>query len=142
MYMYNYVVSLTLSLSVCLCVCLFYSFAATKNELHEFSPTKEPLLSMLEGEIQTMYMCKPGEGLSVLADSKTSPPVLALVSLCVLLAGRLRSVKHGGVSERGGGVIVVCCPVQPLREPWCSWTPGSCHGGWTSLTARQIGRYR
>ena len=68
---YNYVVSLTLSLSVCLCVCLFYSFAATKNELHEFSPTKEPLLSMLEGEIQTMYMCKPGEGFSVLADSKT-----------------------------------------------------------------------
>ena len=89
--------------------------------------------------------------------------MLALVSLCVLLAGRLRSVKHGGVSERGGGVSgvsergggvsgvsergvvgvsVVCCPVQPLREPWRSWTPGSCHGGWTSLTARQIGRYR
>lgn len=36
------------------------SFAATKNELHEFSPSKEPLLSMLEGEIQAMYMCKPG----------------------------------------------------------------------------------
>ena len=52
-----------------MCVFLFYSFAATKNELHEFSPTKEPLLSMLEGEIQTMYMCKPGEGLSVLAGS-------------------------------------------------------------------------
>ena len=37
------------------------SFAATKNELHDFSPDKEPLLSMLEGEIQAMYLCKPGE---------------------------------------------------------------------------------
>ena len=43
-----------------LCFLLFSSFAATKNELHDFSPDKEPLLSMLEGEIQTMYMCKPG----------------------------------------------------------------------------------
>jgi Ras-related protein Rab-1A len=34
-------------------------FAVTKNELHEFSPHKEPLLSMLDGEIQPMYMCKP-----------------------------------------------------------------------------------
>lgn len=38
----------------------FLSFAATKKELHDFSPDKEPLLSMLEGEIQAMYMCKPG----------------------------------------------------------------------------------
>ncbi len=42
------------------------SFAATQNELHDFSPDKEPLMSMLEGEIQAMYMCKPGEwGLAV-----------------------------------------------------------------------------
>lgn len=34
-------------------------FAATRNELHDFDPAKEPLLSMLEGEIQAMYMCKP-----------------------------------------------------------------------------------
>jgi len=40
---------------------ILYSFVATKNELHDFSPDKEPLLSMLEGEIQAMYMCKPGE---------------------------------------------------------------------------------
>ena len=38
-----------------------HSFAATKKELHEFSPDKEPLQSMLEGEIPAMYMCKPGE---------------------------------------------------------------------------------
>lgn len=42
-------------------ICIFpLSFAATQNELHDFSPDKEPLLSMLEGEIQAMYMCKPG----------------------------------------------------------------------------------
>ena len=43
------------------CLSSLLSFAATKNELHDFSPAKEPLLSMLEGEIQAMYMCKPGE---------------------------------------------------------------------------------
>ena len=37
------------------------SFAATKNELHDFSPDREPLLSMLEGEVQAMYVHKPGE---------------------------------------------------------------------------------
>jgi len=36
-------------------------FASTKDELHEFAPDKEPLSSMLDGEIQAMYMCKPGE---------------------------------------------------------------------------------
>jgi len=38
-----------------------FSHVATENELHEFSPDKEPLLSMLEGDIQPMYMDKPGE---------------------------------------------------------------------------------
>ena len=38
-----------------------HSFASTKDELHEFAPDKEPLSSMLDGEIQAMYMCKPGE---------------------------------------------------------------------------------
>ena len=38
----------------------FVSHEATENELHVFSPDKEPLLSMLEGDIQPMYMCKPG----------------------------------------------------------------------------------
>ena len=37
------------------------SFASTKNELHDFAPDKEPLLSMLEGEIQAMYRSKPGK---------------------------------------------------------------------------------
>ncbi len=45
--------------STCVCVCC--SHVATENELHVFSPDKEPLLSMLEGEIQPMFMCKPGE---------------------------------------------------------------------------------
>ena len=40
-----------------MCVC---SHVATENELHQFSPNKEPLQSMLEGEIQAMYLYKPG----------------------------------------------------------------------------------
>ena len=42
-----------------------HSFASTKDELHDFAPDKEPLLSMLEGDVQPMYMCKPGKGLSL-----------------------------------------------------------------------------
>ena len=39
---------------------LLFSFAAKISGLHHFAPDKEPLSSMLEGEIQPMYMCKPG----------------------------------------------------------------------------------
>ena len=42
-----------------------HSFASTKDELHDFAPDKEPLLSMLEGDVQPMYMCKPGKGISL-----------------------------------------------------------------------------
>jgi hypothetical protein len=35
-------------------------YAAKAENLHTFAPTKEPLLSMLEGDIHSMYMCKPG----------------------------------------------------------------------------------
>ena len=44
---------------------LFYSpppsHAVPREELHDFAPDKEPLLSMLEGEIQAMYLDKPCE---------------------------------------------------------------------------------
>lgn len=33
--------------------------AVPREELHDFAPDKEPLLSMLEGEIQAMYLDKP-----------------------------------------------------------------------------------
>jgi hypothetical protein len=48
------------------CLLFVDSFASTKDELHDFAPDKEPLLSMLEGDVQPMYMCKPGKGLSSL----------------------------------------------------------------------------
>ena len=41
------------------------SFAAKTSDLHDFSPDKEPLSSMLDGEIQPMFMCKPGNIISV-----------------------------------------------------------------------------
>jgi hypothetical protein len=47
------------------CLLFVDSFASTKDELHDFAPDKEPLLSMLEGDVQPMYMCKPGKGLSL-----------------------------------------------------------------------------
>ena len=72
---------------------LVYSFASTKDELHDFAPDKEPLLSMLEGDVQPMYMCKPGKGLSLsLTQSFTLSPI-SLLSLSRTCTNTEHSMK-------------------------------------------------